>query len=201
MSETMGIQCQCGTVKGVISDKALQRHNHLICYCKDCQAFARYVAKEDTMNNKGGTEIVQVSCADVSITEGIDSIACIRLNEGTLVRWYAKCCNTPLANAPGPGLPFIGLIHTCLQPVTQINNKFGPISLVAFANGAASNEKPKSIGMPMGMIRFVILALGAKFRGDGKRHPLFNANGEPIVTPKVLSDAERAPLYLDEIAT
>ncbi len=86
MTNKPGIQCKCGTVKGAVADQALTRRNHLMCYCRDCQAFARFVANENTMDDKGGTEIVQVSCADVTITEGQDSLAAIRLAEGGLVR-------------------------------------------------------------------------------------------------------------------
>jgi len=195
MSERLGIQCQCGTVKGRINQRAFQRHNHLICYCRDCQAFARHLGGDNTMDSNGGTEIVQVSCADVTITEGQDSLACIRLAEGGLVRWYASCCNTPVCNAPGVDLPFVGLIHTCLQPAQLVKDSFQPVSFIAFTGGATGDDKPKSRGMPLGLVRFLLLALGARFRGDGKRHPLFLQTGEPKVTPTVLNAAERALLY------
>jgi len=197
MNQAPGVQCKCGTFKGQLSDTAFQRHNHLVCYCHDCQAFARYVGASMTMNERGGTEIIQVACSDVTITEDQESLAAVRLSEGGLTRWYASCCDTPVGNAPGTGLPFIGLIHDCLQPADQIEKSFGSVTLIAFANKALGEDRVEPRGMPMGFIRFLLLALGAKFRGDGKRHAFFLPTGEPITNPAVLNDAERAPLYAE----
>ena len=195
MPDEITIRCQCGEVKGQLREPAFERHNHLVCYCKDCQAFARFVGAKDTMNPRGGTDIVQVSCADVTITGGQESLACMKLTKGGLHRWYASCCNTPVGNAPGVGMPFIGLIHDCLQPVEQIDRRFGPVSFVVFKSSAIGEEKPKSLGMPLGFVRFLSLVLAAKFRGDGENHPFFTASGDPVAVPRVLDEAERSPLY------
>ncbi|MEM7365004.1 MAG: DUF6151 family protein [Pseudomonadota bacterium] len=102
----MEIRCDCGNVRGSVAEAASQRHNHLICYCSDCQAFARFVGSPETLDHQGGTEIVQVSCGDVTLAAGEEHLACVRLADGGLHRFYATCCNTPFGNAPGPGLPF-----------------------------------------------------------------------------------------------
>ena len=193
--EEIGVSCRCGKLTGSISATAKERRNHLLCYCNDCQAFGRFVGAEGTLDEWGGTDIVQLTCADVEITSGIEHLACVQLSEGGLHRWYAGCCNTPIGNAPGPGLPFIGVIHDCLQPATAIAETFGPVSMVAFPKEAVGEEKPSGRGLFVGIIRFIGLALGAKLRGDGRRHPFFDTAGNPRVTPRVLSEEERAPYY------
>ena len=188
------IRCKCGIVNGTLDDAALRRHNHLRCYCRDCRAFALYVGNEATLDAQGGTEIVQVNCADVEITEGEESVACVNLKEGGLPRFYASCCNTPIGNEPGPGMPFIGLIHDCLQPADQLENCFGPVKMLAFTGSATGDDKPRSKGLVAGILRFVLMTLGAKLRGDGKRHPFFDASGQLSVSLVVLTEAERERL-------
>ena len=53
------IRCQCGKVRG---DVDLSRaYTRATCYCKDCQAFARYLKRPDMVDRCGGTDIVPMS--------------------------------------------------------------------------------------------------------------------------------------------
>ena len=86
---------------------------HVICYCADCQTFARHLGQSETaLDADGGTEIFQTLPDAVRITRGADSLALLRLGPKGLMRWYAGCCNTPIANtlANPRTLPFIGMI-------------------------------------------------------------------------------------------
>jgi len=69
------------------------------CYCKDCQSFAYFLGKEkETLNELGGTDIVPASPRCVTFKQGQASLACLQLSPKGLLRWYAKCRNTPIGN-------------------------------------------------------------------------------------------------------
>ena len=86
------------------------------CYCRDCQAFAHALGNPGAILDKlGGTDIVATLQQYVTFTKGTEALACLSLSERGLLRWYANCCNTPIANtARNPKLSYVGLVHTCL---------------------------------------------------------------------------------------
>ena len=51
------LHCQCGKVQGQLKD--IEKSTRLVCYCKDCQAFAHYLGKaEQLCDAQGGVDIV-----------------------------------------------------------------------------------------------------------------------------------------------
>lgn len=88
-----------------------------VCYCKDCQAFARFLERPDVLDPAGGTDIFQMPPAYVKLTEGTDALRCLRLSERTRVlRWFTGCCRTPVANtADRPGFPLAAIIHAFMD--------------------------------------------------------------------------------------
>ncbi len=86
-----------------------------LCYCKDCQAFARFLERADVLDAAGGTEIFQMPPGRVTLTAGTDAVRCLRLGHKGVFRWYADCCGTPIANTAGPGFPVIGVIHSFMD--------------------------------------------------------------------------------------
>lgn len=178
-----------GRVTGQIQDYS--RHNRLQCYCRDCQAFAHYLGQgENVLDENGGTDIVQIPAAAFSIETGMDQLHCVRLSPTGLHRWYAGCCNTPIGNTSGIALPFIGLIHSCLTPHDALEHTFGPVGMVVFTKSAVGANPPVDKNMIGGIFAFAKLALGAKLRGEGQRHPLFHPSGEPIVEPEIANPDE-----------
>src|SRR5450432_3257521 len=109
------LQCRCGTLRGLVDEP--QSANRVVCYCKDCQAFAHFLGRDsEILDELGGSEVIQTLPKNVTFTQGVESLACIRLTEKGLLRWYAKCCNTPVGNTLGAyKMSFIGLVHTCLE--------------------------------------------------------------------------------------
>ena len=83
----------------------------VICYCDSCQAFARFLEREDILDSAGGTDIVQVSPSQLRITEGASQLRSMRLTEKGLIRWYTDCCKTPVGNTIGAAFPFIGVVQ------------------------------------------------------------------------------------------
>ncbi len=197
---THSLRCNCGKLKGTL--KHTTAINRCVCYCADCQAFARFLKREhDILDEIGGTSISQTIPKHINFLEGTENLACVRLTETGLLRWYAACCNTPIGNTP-PNfkLPFIGLIHNCLSTEpASLDETFGPVQMnvspqaaILRGRGSANGEpKPKPMGFLAGTLRVMGMVLRSRFDGSYKQNPFFvSATGAPIVTPKVLDRQE-----------
>ena len=189
---THSIRCNCGKLKGTLNHNA--NVNRCVCYCLDCQAFARFLKREhEILDEEGGTSIIQTIPANVTFSEGIESLSCMRLTASGLLRWYAACCNTPIGNTP-PNLnpSFIGLIRNCLNlDENSLDKAFGPVRMHVNTKSAIGQDKPKATGLLSGTLRIIGMVLRARLDGSYKQTPFFVLESNtPIVTPKVLSDQE-----------
>ena len=185
------LQCRCGTIKGWVSDPASA--NRAVCYCRDCQAFARFLGQEsETLDAQGGSDIVQTLPKNVTFTQGMDALACMRLTQKGMIRWYAGCCKTPIGNTlENYKISFIGLLHNCLEsPAQSLANSFGPVRAYVNPQGALGDPKPKTSGTGAIIRWFVKTILKARVNGDYRRTPFFK-DGKPIAIPRVISSAER----------
>jgi hypothetical protein len=191
------LQCTCGTLRGTVSD--LTRVNRAICYCRDCQAFAHFLGRtSDILDTKGGTDVIQTLPANVTFTAGQEVLACMRLTEKGLLRWYTKCCNTPIGNTMGDfRISFVGLIHTCLDnPNRPLDDSFGPVRMWSFTKGAKGTVDSHPVAMTAGILRLIAMIMRAHINGAYRRTPFFFADtGAPIAPPKVLSPSERDAVY------
>ena len=192
----LALACSCGNVRGVLRDVAPERGNHLVCYCDDCQAFAHALgAAEAVLDAHGGTEIFQTSPARLSFEAGVEQLACLRLRPNGLLRWYAGCCASPLANTQAGGaIPFVGVVCGAILPSDEATAALGPIRArvnARFARGdRAGLDAHDGWSVPM-IGRFARIVLGAWLRGDAKRSPFFDAaTGSPVAAPRVLGDEE-----------
>ena len=189
------LQCACGKLKGEVSDT--EHANHAVCYCKDCQAFAHFLGRQsEILDERGGSELVQISPGKLRFIEGAENLACVRLAPAGLVRWYARCCNTPIGNTLGtPKLPFVGLLHTCLGgPEHPLGEAFGPVRCQLNTESAKGLPKPSEVGVPGTILWFLRTLIGARLDGSYKRTPFFDRAGSPVVKPHVLSAEERRDL-------
>lgn len=189
---THSIQCNCGSLKGTLSQT--ESVNRCVCYCADCQAFARFLKREsEILDEVGGTDIIQTIPKNVTFVEGMANLACMRLTTNGLLRWYSACCNTPIGNTP-PNFKtsLIGLVHSCLKPERgSFDEVFGPVRMYVYTKYAKGERKPKSVGLPAGILRVTGMILKARFSGSYRHTPFFvPESGAPIVTPKVLSSQE-----------
>ena len=185
------LQCRCGTIKGWVRT---QSANRVVCYCRDCQAFARFLGREsETLDAQGGSDVIQTLPKNVTFTQGADALACMRLSDKGMVRWYAGCCKTPIANTlENYKISFIGLLHNCLEnPEQPLQSSFGSVRTYANPQGAIGDPKPKASGMGATIWWFTKTILKARINGDFQRTPFFR-DGRPIAIPHVLSSAERA---------
>lgn len=189
---THPLSCSCGQLKGVLSQSGTIHRG--VCYCADCQAFARFLKRDqEILDPSGGTEIIQAGPGHVRFTRGVENLACMRLTGNGLLRWYAKCCNTPIANTPSNfKLPLVGLIHNCLSLEKDLLEKaFGPIRVHVYTKYALGDPKPKPKGLASALPRLVGMLVRPRVDGSYKQSPFFvPGSGTPVAVPKVLSEQE-----------
>lgn len=203
-SGDLALACSCGQVSGVLSGASPSTGTRAVCYCDDCQAFARHLGHpEQVLDANGGTEVFQTSSARVSFTKGREHVACIRLSPKGILRWHTTCCATPIGNTSAkPGLPFVGLIHSFQRNAidgTPRQQIIGPVrgwAFQKFATGDKSAFKDKPQNLPSLIARFIRIMAVARFRGDHRRSAFFEPNGmAPIAVPRLISLEERASAY------
>ena len=186
------IRCKCGCLQGSVVN--VKTANRGVCYCLDCQAFAHFLGRSsDILDHLGGTDIVQTLPKHVSFTQGTEVLACMRLTEAGLLRWYTRCCNTPIGNTlPSYKMSFVGLVHNCLESSeVTLDNSFGPARIRVHTKSAKGEPKPKQVGFLAAIARNIARILRARIDGSYKQTPFFSADSEmPVVQPKVLSDRE-----------
>lgn len=190
------IQCKCGTVRAQLEGTGIS--SRVLCYCTDCRAFARFLGQpEQVLDRQGGTEIVQVSQGRLRFSAGKERLKAVRLTEKGMVRWYADCCKTPLGNImANRGISFVGLIHSALDQA-RMDEDFGKASAVVNVETALGEPKPKQVGLPGIILRFIRLVAGARLSGEYRNSPFFDASGALIAQPTVLSADALALLKRD----
>jgi len=193
---THPLRCACGALTGAVEHERFATHG--VCYCKDCQAFARFLGREDALlDDRGGCESIQALPKDVTFRQGAQHLACVRLSESGLLRWYAACCNTPIGATPATSkLPFVGLARACLESASPtVASSFGPVRHCTYVGGAIGRPKPEPFGGPGFVVWLIRNRLRARFTGGFRVNPFFDtATDQPVVPPRVLSIAERESL-------
>src|SRR5882724_2469514 len=95
------LRCRCGRVRGVANEVAPNSGFRFVCYCQDCQAFARFLERPDVLDTEGGTDIFHIPAGRVKLTTGTDAVRCLHFSS-KIFRWYTDCCRTPIGNTAGP---------------------------------------------------------------------------------------------------
>ena len=189
--------CRCGKVAGRIEAIEAPRGNRIVCYCKDCRAFARACGGH-ALDEAGGTELYQTTIGKVTIERGEEHLAALRLSSRGPLRWYSSCCDTALANTmPSPGIPLFSVVVPSLSAGGDLDRALGPVRGSVFTDSATGQPRFAKIngaGMFLIMLNFARNMLGARRRGEHKRSPL-HRDGKPITEPRTPEGAERAELY------
>ena len=178
--------CRCGTLKGTISDprKAIRG----ICYCKDCQAYADFLGKaEGILDEAGGTDIVTVLQRRVAFTHGVEKLACMSLSERGALRWYAKCCGTPIGNTVRDfRQSFVGMVHSCLGEPESLTRSFGPVRMKVNTASARIWVQAMPLSTLTSAFRFATLLIRARIDDSYRHSPFFDSHrGRPVVVLKV----------------
>ena len=198
------LRCRCGRMRGVASNVSPSTGFRFVCYCKDCQAFARFLDRVDVLDPAGGTDIFQMPPGRVKLTSGTDAMRCLRLSDKVL-RWYAECCWTPIANtAVRPNFPVIGVVHSFMDHDAADSQSrdevLGPPLCHVYETSAVGPLPSNAPGPPS--LR-VFAGRASKMLvwwmwGLGRPTPFFDdRTNAPRVVPRVLTQCERAALAVD----
>ena len=194
------LRCRCGHVRGVGSAVSPSTGFRFFCYCKDCQAFARFLERVDVLDSAGGTDIFQMPPALVRLTAGIDAVRCVRLSDGGVYRWYTDCCRTPIGNTFGPRVPMIGVIHCFMDHQADGRSRdavLGPPLCRIYERSAVGPLPPTAPAPPsFGLfVRRTSKVLAWWLRGLARPNPFFDEGwNAPCSVPRVLTHSERAAL-------
>jgi hypothetical protein len=199
------LRCRCGRVRGIANDAAPSTGFRFICYCRDCQAFARFLERPDVLDPAGGTDIFQMPMGRVTLTAGKDAVRCLQISS-KVFRWYTDCCRTPIGNTAGPRFPIVGLIHSFMDYDADGRSRdevLGAPLCRIFQRSALGPLLPNAPAPPS--LRLFALRgsklLGWWIRGLGRPNPFFDDHtGAPLSAPRVLTPSERANIdRCDEI--
>ena len=186
------LRCRCGVLQGSL-DVAPKSGMHVVCYCDDCRAYAHALGRADVLDENGGTELFATTPSRLSLTSGFEPVRCLRLSGKGMLRWHSGCCSTPIANTmTSPGVPFVSIFRAFIA--TDDAAVLGPITRVQarFAKGVPPADAEQSASLAT-IVRNVRFLLAGRLRGAHKPNPFF-VEGKPVVTPRVLTFAEREAL-------
>jgi hypothetical protein len=188
-------------VTGVALDVSPARGNRLVCMCDDCQAYAEWLGvTEALLDVNGGTEVFQLTPAQVQIRGGHEHIRCVRLSKKGLMRWYVECCNTPIANTLASArAPFLGLPCWFMDHASEGRSRDEDLGPVRARIQGRYGKPPLLPGSyPRAPLSLILRSVGQLVRGliagAHRPSPLFDEAGAPIVEPRVLSSEERERL-------
>lgn len=175
-------QCRCGEVHLQI---APGRSREITCYCNYCRHFAEEFGEADTLDAGGGVALVQLLPERIRVVSGGDQIACLTYSKKGPLRWFARCCDTPISSTvPVARMPFVSMHSARLEPAEAL----GPVLYCAHAKsatGPVAEAKVKTRGavavFGAGMVAEL---LGAWASGRWRRSPFFTQDGTPRAAPE-----------------
>jgi hypothetical protein len=186
------VHCRCGTLRGKALGVSAETGSRMVCYCRDCQAFARYLGTPGILDAQGGSDVYQLTQSQLRIESGQDKLACVRLSDKGILRFYASCCRSPIGNMLARRRsPFLGLVQPFMDPGPgrALEDVIGPVILYARSEAAtaplpANRPKPNMI---LGFAHvFKVIGASVLF-GKHTPTPFFDANDKLVVTPEILT--------------
>lgn len=187
--------CACGAVAGTLIKPGPSVGDHVVCHCTDCQAFAiRLGAGDRVLDQHAGTALYQGRCATMRLSTGREQLACLHLTEKPTLRWYARCCTTPMFNTYRNGnIPYITtVVANCDQGRREL--LLGqPIGHLFTDEATGDASMLSRLPMAKLMRRFLWRMIFDVVVRDRRRSELFDpVTLDPIVAPRRLgSGAER----------
>jgi hypothetical protein len=190
------LRCRCNHVRGIASCVSPTTGFRFVCYCKDCQAFARFLDRSDILDVAGGTDIFQMAPARVKLTDGTDAVRCISLSKKVL-RWYTDCCRTPIGNtAADPRFPIVAIIHSFMDHEGHPRDEaLGPPLCRIYERSATLTLPSRAPGPPSLRVfgRRAYMMLRWWMRGLARPSPFFDERtGAPRAVPGVLTPSDSA---------
>jgi uncharacterized protein DUF6151 len=186
------IRCRCGMLRGEL--EVTSAANHAVCYCSDCRTYAHVLGRAgDVLDSLGGTDVIATLPRHVRFTAGADKLACLSLSPRGALRWYATCCNTPVANTPRNfRIPYAGMVRSCLEGVEpSVDQTFGPVRMRVNTASVKGRVSTMPLSTLAATVKFLSWLIPARFNGGYRQSPFFDAAGSPVAPVTVISRAER----------
>lgn len=191
----LALTCRCGALQGSIADIEHRSGERVRCFCRDCQSYAHHLGAADVaLDPHGGTGMYLTTPRGLSFHRGQQHLACLQLSPKGPLRWYAQCCNTPLANViRNPGQPFVSVSLATIQGDIEKTLGSRETGIMARdARGTPSGTKLHDGMSPAAGMRAVLRLLRGRLLGHHRTTPFFKPDGSPVATPRILSREERA---------
>ncbi|WP_170770341.1 DUF6151 family protein [Ruegeria lacuscaerulensis] len=181
--------CTCGALSGRISAAGVASSTHVECFCHDCRAAQLYFGQPDPA--PGPVDVLQMLPEGIVFEHGAEHLALMQLSPKGMLRWYASCCNAPLATTSRtPKVPFAGFIVNRIPDPSDL----GPVRTRGFVPRPGGKQAHEGLGPAA--IGLVTRVLKSRLSGSWKNTPFFDAyTGETSAKPTVLTKPERAALY------
>ena len=188
--------CECGSVAGVVERATIAEGDYVVCHCTDCRDLVRHFGKQDRiLDAHDGTALYQSRCARMRLHKGKDQLAGVHMTDGPTLRWYAKCCGTPLFNTyKNARIPYVTtLLANCDEAASKRLGE--PLGHLFLDDVDADTSGLKPLSMNRLMRRFFPRMLKDIISGDRRRSELFDSETlEPIAQPHKLTEAEQKAL-------
>lgn len=183
----LAVRCRCGSVTGTLIAPSPSVGDHVVCHCTDCQTFAkRFNAADRILDQHAGTALYQGRCATMRLTGGRERLACVHLTRKPTLRWYARCCNTPMFNTYKNGrIPYITTVVANCDPDRREQLLGLAIGHLFTEEGTGDIGHLKRLSLLKLMRRFSKRMIIDTLVGDRRRADLFDPGTlEPIASPE-----------------
>ena len=193
MSIDLPLRCTCGRLRGVVRDVSPRTVNRVVCCCQGCQGYAHRLGRAaEILDEHGGTHVFQASPGRFAITEGEEYLACLQQTEKGALRWFASCCDSPIANTlPSMQMPFLAIVETVVdrsQLDASIDDLLGPVLVRVngrFPRALARRLRATRWALVKMLARYGPMLLMWRLRGAHKASPLFDpSTGRPVREPR-----------------
>ena len=189
MADTITWTCACGETSARIDTREGTR---IVCYCDDCQAFARATGHADWLDEAGGSDLFQTTPDRIEMLRGAGNLGVMRLTGKGPLRWYATCCGSPFANT----------LTTRQVPFSSVSlrgignaDAAGPVALRVNRKHARARVDGKEGSIWPMVATFMRRAAVARLAGRHRDTPFFDADGRPVAEVRRLTPEERRAAY------
>lgn len=191
---TIALRCRCGQLRGQVDERRVAAR--AVCYCKDCQAYGRFLGT-GVLDSAGGTEVAATLPAAVRFDAGLEHLACMSLGPKGLYRWYASCCRTPIGNTPrDPRTAYVGLVRACLDASDEeLARTLGPLRCRVETESASGQVASSGLATAGVVFKVGTMLVKARLGGGYRDNPFFRqGTKDPVKPVQVLTLEERKAL-------
>lgn len=172
---TLDWTCACGKVEARIPQSGVS----LVCYCNSCRGFLERLERTEWLDEAGGVSLFQTASERVEITRGHEQLSWSKMSKKGPMRWYARCCQSPMATTLGsPKLSFASFHAHGLEPKGQI----GRVRFRAFPDYALKKPVKRRGNVLAWLVPMLFGMVRARLTGQWRNTPFFGSDGKPIAT-------------------